>query len=273
MYPRLGGFENLDGALLYTPVTALAALAVSLVLFWLLGREGFRIRDLVPMAVLVGIGGFGGAKLYSLLYRWVSFGGTLGDFSQEVQGGWRYPGALVGMLLAVWLGRRLLPRGLSARAYLDAWAPAFAFGGGIGRVACLLHGCCYGAPTSLPWAIQYPYGSIPWHDHLSAGHISRVESLSAAVHPFPVYLLLMEWILAVYLLRLRKRARFEGEVTLHFLAIHGLAKGWLELFRDPVSGFHLVVVPIGLVALAVLLWERRLSFADERAGAAGVGVS
>lgn len=252
MYPRIGGLEAIDGIWLYGPVNGIAALSVSLVLFWLMSRDGVRWTRLLPIGLVVAIGGFGGAKLYSFLYR-----GGIGPLEEELRSGLRYPGALVGMLLAVWIGGRLLPAGVSRRDYLDAWAPGFAVGGAIGRLACLLHGCCYGAPTGLPWAIRYPRGSIPWYDHLDAGRLAVEAAHSAPVHPFPIYLMAMEGALAAYLLWLWPRRRYPGQVLLHFLAIHGLSKGVIEAWRDPFDWLHLAVVPIGLAAVGVLAWLER----------------
>lgn len=263
MYPRLGGIENVEGLLVYNPVLVVAVLVVNVALLGLLAKRGHPPLTLVPMQLAVSIGGFGGAKLYSMMFR-----GGIESLVEELEGGWRYPGALLGILASAWLARRFLPRGLTPGAYLDALAPGFAIGCAIGRIACLLHGCCYGAISRVPWAIHYPYGSLPWYAHREAGQLPFEGGgfLSAAVHPFPVYLFLMEVGLGVYLLRLLPRARYEGQVMLQFLAIHGIAKGALEAFRDPFSWMHVVVLPIGLVALALLGWAERAGHAKLELG-------
>ncbi len=43
-------------------------------------------------------------------------------------------------------------------ALADAAVVAVAVGVGIGRLGCFLAGCCYGAPTDLPWAVHFPVG-------------------------------------------------------------------------------------------------------------------
>lgn len=274
MYPRLGGIENLDGMLLYYPILAIAVFAVNVLIFWGLARQGYRPTRLIPFQLALSLGGFLGAKLYSIAFR-----GELRSLHEELEGGWRYPGALLGMLAAAWLARRLLPRGLTAPVYLDVWAPSFAIACAIGRIGCLLNGCCYGTIAALPWAIQFPYGSIAWYAHRDGGVLATGATISAPVHPFQVYLMVMELGLAAYLVWLKPRARYEGQVVLQFLAIHGIAKGALESFRDPFNWMHLVVVPIGLVALIVMIvpWRpRRRSFdpgsaAESLAGAPAAG--
>ncbi len=72
-------------------------------------------------------------------------------------------------------------------AVADAAAIAVAVGTGIGRVGCLLAGCCYGAPTTLPWAVHFPA------THSSAGvgvHPTQLYDVGAATVAVVVWLLL-----------------------------------------------------------------------------------
>lgn len=66
-----------------------------------------------------------------------------------------------------------------ARAAIDICAPCIALGLAIGRIGCLLNGCCYGADASasLPWAIQFPYGSDAYVDAYHQGRITPPPQL------------------------------------------------------------------------------------------------
>jgi phosphatidylglycerol:prolipoprotein diacylglycerol transferase len=46
----------------------------------------------------------------------------------------------------------------------DAMAPALMLGIAVGRIGCLLNGCCFGGATDVPWGIVFPEGS-PVHIH------------------------------------------------------------------------------------------------------------
>ena len=75
------------------------------------------------------------------------------------------------LLVAGAIGRRVLrrpDRGGRRRALVhlrqhqlplwtttDVFAPGIALGHVIGRLGCLLAGCCYGRPTDVPWAITF----------------------------------------------------------------------------------------------------------------------
>lgn len=41
-------------------------------------------------------------------------------------------------------------------AMADLVAPSLAIGMALGRIGCLLNGCCYGGPTDRPWAVTFP---------------------------------------------------------------------------------------------------------------------
>ena len=67
----------------------------------------------------------------------------------------------------------LLYRKVPARLSMDICAPCITLGLAIGRIGCFLNGCCYGAPTTLPWAVQFPYSSIgAYADEVDEGKIN-----------------------------------------------------------------------------------------------------
>src|SRR5262249_40817165 len=46
-------------------------------------------------------------------------------------------------------------------AIADLIAPSCALGAGLGRLGCLMQGCCFGGACDLPWAVTFPWGSPP----------------------------------------------------------------------------------------------------------------
>lgn len=58
----------------------------------------------------------------------------------------------------------------------------------LGRIGCLLHGCCFGEMCDLPWG-TYPAGTLP-HGMLPGPR-----------HPSQIYELLMDLVLLAYLLK------------------------------------------------------------------------
>ena len=91
---------------------------------------------------------------------------------------------------------------------------------GITRLGCFGAGCCYGAPTSLPWAVVYPLAS-----RLAPGGIP--------LHPTPLYEALYCWAIALAV-GLYHRSRFrraDGEGFLLFLVSYAVLRSGNELLR------------------------------------------
>jgi phosphatidylglycerol---prolipoprotein diacylglyceryl transferase len=140
---------------------------------WLSGRraENEGISKEVPqdLAIWLFAGGIAGARLTFLLANDI----PLSHFVFIWDGGLILYGSFVGGLLG-YLGAYyfvLRKRGVSTWKLLDVIAPSVAVGICLGRVGCLLNGCCYGA-VACPECPAVPYPlSAPARYHLvGAGH-------------------------------------------------------------------------------------------------------
>jgi phosphatidylglycerol---prolipoprotein diacylglyceryl transferase len=259
VHPYVFGIE------VYRPILALCVIVVSGLLLALVRRDGFPLLPVVKYVALLTIATFVGAKAMSVVFH----AGTR-DVATELSGGLRFPGALLGVGLAAWFFRGMLPAGLSLARFADLWAPCFSLACAVGRMGCLLMGCCYGVVANLPWSIRYPRGSTPWWEHFHAGRIESVAQASLPVHPFPVYLMALELGLFALTLWLLPRRSYDGQVVLVFLALHGAAKSALEFARDPYNPLHQVVFLVAVAATIALLRFRRLNAVQApRALAAG----
>lgn len=238
MRPVLISFGEFDVSS-YGLSKALAILAAG----WLLGRELRRIgRDpelAWPLAIGGGVGGFAGAKLYYLAEQGLA--GTLSahDFGGA---GFTWFGGLIGGALTVLViaHRNQLSAGLIAGL---AAAP-LAVGYGIGRLGCLLAGDgTYGTPSSLPWAMSFPEGTVP---------------TTQMVHPTPLYEALAAFAVAALIWRLRSRLRPLALFAI-FAVLEGSARFLVEFIRlnDSVVGglsqahlWSLVLIAVGIAIAA-----------------------
>jgi phosphatidylglycerol---prolipoprotein diacylglyceryl transferase len=153
-------------------------------------------------------------------------------------------GALLGGAAAIVLGARWL--GLSAPRLLDAAVPWVALAQAVGRLGCLLGGCCYGIASHATWAVRYPDASSP------AGFVTRL----------PVPLIEAAALAVLALLYLRTPAalagllRKPGARAASYLALYALLRLPLEPLRgDAVRGVYLggLISTAQLIACAVLL--------------------
>lgn len=89
------------------------------------------------------------------------------------RGGLVVYGSVIGGLIAgvAYLYRSRLP----ILATFDLIAPGMVIGLALGRLGCLLNGCCYGGACDLPVAIQFPQGSPPYMRDLESGYLLGVE--------------------------------------------------------------------------------------------------
>ena len=74
-------------------------------------------------------------------------------------------GAVAGMLFFVYKHR------LPLLALCDVLAPSMALGLAIGRIGCLLNGCCYGAVCHHGWAVTFPQGSPAYRSQATRGQM------------------------------------------------------------------------------------------------------
>lgn len=83
-------------------------------------------------------------------------------FSPQMAGITSFGAIVVGLIyLFVWAKRK----GISPMTLFDCIGPPFLVANAIGRVGCLLNGCCYGGvcDSSLPWKIKVAETPGVWH--------------------------------------------------------------------------------------------------------------
>ena len=186
----------------------------------------------------------GGARLWSVIQNWdEAKDDLLGSLFSGT--GLVFYGGLLGGTVAVLLWAKW-------RDSLGLWlpdlaAPSLAIAYAIGRLGCQLAGDGdYGIPTSLPWGMSYPDGTVP---------------TTQDVHPTPIYEFLAMSGVAWYLWRRRDKMPPGGLFAL-YLVLAGAERFLVELIRrneDVVGPFSLAqFVALGSVAIgAVWLWRLR----------------
>lgn len=209
---------------------------------WLGRRDGMKADWFWDIGILIVISSIIGARLEYVRTRWEWFVEHPGQILTLADGGLVFYGGLIGAMLAV--VAYALFRGLPLRRVFDVYAAPIPLGHALGRVGCVAAGCCYGAPTDLPWAITYPEGSA--------------APAGVPVHPVQLYEAGFDAILGVSLLLipgLRPGRRFAA-----FLVLYPAFRAFNELFRgDQVRGFvgaisNAQAISLVLGALGLVLW-------------------
>jgi phosphatidylglycerol---prolipoprotein diacylglyceryl transferase len=118
--------------------------------------------------------------------------------------------------------------------FFDLGAPMLAMAHAFGRLGCLCAGCCYGAPHDGLLSLHYPEGSPAF-----AGEMGR--------YPIPLVESGIEFMLFLWLMNLRLKKRFHGQVMLHYVIFYPIARFVLEMFRgDAVRGYVAKLATPGL---------------------------
>jgi phosphatidylglycerol:prolipoprotein diacylglycerol transferase len=170
------------GSLLLGGVLAGLATAV-----YLARRVGLDTEIIFSLSIWMFVAGIVGARIFYLIQYWGGIQAptlreTVAEMLRFTEGGLVVYGGLVGALIAflAFTTRHRLPTLLLA----DIIAPAMVIGLALGRMGCLMNGCCYGATApEFPLAIGFPrYTSVeqgllspPYAHQLRRGELHGIQ--------------------------------------------------------------------------------------------------
>lgn len=138
---------------------------------------------------------------------------------------------------------------------------------GIGRIGCIVSGCCFGSPTDLPWGITYGSGYPAYTLHVLTEQIPPGAKQSLSVHPVPAYEIIFLMFSVVFLLFMRNRTKDKNRMGILFIAAYFLFRFGIEFIRDTTNLWwsHLLPGPITLfqwllvvIAIILVLWRKPL---------------
>lgn len=146
---------------------------------------------------------------------------------------------------------------------LDCMVPYLAMGQAITRLGCFLNGCCYGAPTSVPWAVEYPPNSHAFVRQVEEGLLPPDAAHSLAVHPAPLYMIAGHIVIFVILTFALARQRFRGQVVFLYALLYGILRGVVEGLRGDSarSIFHTLTVSQTISVAFVIIGGGMLLYA------------
>ena len=219
-------------------------------------RSGMDGAHLVDFGLWLVIWALIGAKLLLVLVELPRYLRDPASLLGTIRAGGVFLGGFVAAVIAafVLLRRYKLP----ALPSFDVLSPSLALGHAIGRLGCLLAGCCWGASCELPWAITYT-------NPIAAENLGT--PLHQPLHPFPLYSALFNFGLYLVLAALYKRGPAAGRVFATYLIAYGIGRFFLELTRgDAVRGFvfdgalstsQFISVALILIGTGLHLWIGR----------------
>jgi phosphatidylglycerol---prolipoprotein diacylglyceryl transferase len=214
------------------------------------GLDGQRVMDL---GIWIIISALAGAKLLLLIVDFKQFTSNPRDLLGLARSGGVFYGGLIAAVTValLYLRKHKLPLWTTT----DVFAPGIALGHVVGRLGCLMAGCCFGRPTSVPWAITF-------RDPAAFANVGT--PLGVPLHPTQLYEAGAEALILVFLLAFERRGRpFPGRTFWSYLLLYGVSRFIIEFYRGDNRGLvfdvlstsqfvSVMLVPLAIVMLVVL---------------------
>ena len=203
-------------------------------------HEGISSEKIMDMGFIIVLSAILGSRLLYVIINSRYFIQNPLEILYIWEGGLVFSGGLLGVILIMIFYTR--KHKLSLFKIGDLWAPAIAIGQAIGRLGCLMAGCCYGKPTDLGFGLTFtnPHSLAP---------------LNIPLHPTQLYSAITGFIIFGILMLLYKKRTFNGQVFLWFLILHSTARLFVERFRGDERGIFLNsnMTTTQLVAMLILM--------------------
>jgi phosphatidylglycerol---prolipoprotein diacylglyceryl transferase len=165
----------------YGVMIMLAVVAATWLAAWRGRHVGLDPELVFSLVFWMLVPGIIGARAFYVIEYWhdqywpayASSGGGLGALLGRIvnvaEGGLVVYGAFFGGMtgLLLFVRKHRMP----LLATCDLMAPSMALGLAIGRIGCLLNGCCFGAVCDHPWAICFPPESPPYRAQVDRGQM------------------------------------------------------------------------------------------------------
>lgn len=213
------------------------------------GLDPNRVMDL---GIWIIISALVGAKLLLLIVDRDKFSfSAAGAMDLVRSAGVFYGGLIAAVVVALWYLRR---HRMPMWTVTDVFAPGIALGHVIGRLGCLFAGCCFGRPTTVPWAITF-------HNEFAAQNVGT--PLGVPLHPTQLYEAGAELLILGILLTFERRGRaFPGRTFWSYMLLYGISRFIVESYRGDARGMvgalstsqfvSILIVPLAILMLLVL---------------------
>ena len=216
-------------------------------------QRGLDAQRVMDLGIWIIVSALVGAKLLLLIVDFKEFTSSPRDLLGLARSGGVFYGGLIAAVTValLYLRRHQLPLWTTT----DVFAPGIALGHIVGRLGCLLAGCCFGRETSVPWAITFT-------NPAAAANVGT--PLGIPLHPTQLYEAGAELLILVFLLVWERRGRpFPGRTFWTYMLLYGVSRFVIEFYRGDSRGMvfdalstsqfvSIVLVPLAVAMLVIL---------------------
>jgi phosphatidylglycerol:prolipoprotein diacylglycerol transferase len=228
----------------YGLMLALGFLVGGLLLLRAARKRSLNEDHVINLIYVIVIASVVGARGMYVLTHLGSYAAHPVDVLKIWEGGLTlYGGLLLAVVASVVYMRRV---GLPVWVVCDIAAPSIALGKVFTRIGCFLNGCCFGVPSGLPWAVEFPLSC-------QAGSVFPGERL----HPTELYSAGLSLVVFVVLMFMGRRALAAGTVFWSFILMDSgvrFALGFVRYTEPSSRAFELsgVTLNFNQIIAAVL---------------------
>jgi phosphatidylglycerol:prolipoprotein diacylglycerol transferase len=181
-------------------------------------QEGISVEDTLDVSIWMILGGILFARLAFVMLDPDPGQYNIKNILAVWNGGISFDGALFGALLA--MGIYCARKHITFLNMADRMAAPAMIGYAIGRIGCLLNGCCYGRPTDLPWGIRFQE------------QVGGFTYWTPPSHPTQLYATLISLVWYGLLTWRERRGRaFVGELTCLYMMLSAIERFIIEIWR------------------------------------------
>ncbi|NMA44081.1 MAG: prolipoprotein diacylglyceryl transferase [Oligosphaeraceae bacterium] len=215
------------------------------------------VSDLTFICMLAGVIG---ARMAYVLRFWSEEFANRGFWSvfKVWEGGLVFQGGFIAAALAGIALVKLRKWNLADAG--DLMAPALPLGHAIGRIGCLINGCCFGFIYHGPLAIHYPNsGNAVLYVQKSLGQLPLEATECAPVFPIQALESLCNLAICLVVLLLEKKNLLRGRLFLLYVLLYSIIRFALEFARgdytERLAGLsNAQITCLWIIPLCLLAW-------------------
>lgn len=214
----------------------------------LTGQNPENYWDLAIYAIIFSIVG---ARLYYVIFSWEYYKDDLMSIFRLREGGLAIYGAVIAAFLTVFVYTRI--KKLRFWQMTDTAVLGLILGQIIGRWGNFMNREAFGDYSDGLFAMALPIDAVRRHE-ITANHWAHVTEGMNYIMVHPTFLYESAWNLGllIFLLIYRRHKKFEGELTLMYLAGYGIGRFFIEGLRTDQLLLPVVGLPVSQILGLVL---------------------
>ncbi len=217
-------------------------------------RTGQNPDDYWDFAIYAIIFSIVGARLYYVIFSWDNYKNDLTSIFKIWQGGLAIYGAVIAAFATLFVYTKIKKKSFWQMA--DTAVLGLVIGQIIGRWGNFMNREAFGDYSDGLFAMALPIEAVRQHE-ITANHWAHVAEGANYIMVHPTFLYESLWNLGVLIVLLlyRRHKKFEGEISLMYLAGYGIGRFFIEGLRTDQLLLPVVGIPVsqllGIVAFVV----------------------